>query len=52
MLGVPGALAAIGHRSGHCALDGERGHVYVEPDERTQRTTRPAKPNLKPSASC
>lgn len=36
VLGVPGALEAIATGAA-VALDGERGHVYVEPDERTRK---------------
>ncbi|WP_418666208.1 phosphoenolpyruvate--protein phosphotransferase [Allofournierella sp.] len=36
VLGVPGALGAIATGQA-IALDGERGHVYVEPDERTRK---------------
>ena len=36
VLGVPGALAAIATGQA-IAMDGERGHVYVEPDERTRK---------------
>ena len=36
VLGVPGALAAIA-TGDTIALHGERGHVYVNPDERTRK---------------